>query len=101
LSSGWSVSVAKGSFGVFGISSNVAHKYFNFQRAGKRRAFGFRPTVRGVAKNPCDHPHGGGEGKSSPPRAPLSPWGHFTKGTPTTNRIIDRKKRRNFKVLVT
>jgi large subunit ribosomal protein L2 len=89
--------VPKGSFAVLGRSSNSTHKYYNFLRAGKRRAFGFRPVVRGVAKNPCDHPHGGGEGKSSPPRAAVSPWGHFTKGTPSKNKVVDRLKRRAFK----
>lgn len=42
-------------------------------KAGKNRGLGKRPTVRGVAMNPCDHPHGGGNGKSSPPKAPVSP----------------------------
>lgn len=97
LSSGWTISVARGAFAVLGSSSNVSHKYYNFSRAGKRRAFGFRPVVRGVAKNPCDHPHGGGEGKSSPPRAAVSPWGRLTKGTPSTNKLAARLKRRHFK----
>lgn len=99
LSSGWSISVARGAFAVLGIGSNVAHKYSIILRAGKKRALGFRPVVRGVAKNPCDHPHGGGEGKSSPPRAAVSPWGHLTKGTPTTNTLSHRRRRRKFKVL--
>lgn len=52
---------------VFGIVSNSRHKFDIIGKAGKNRALGFRPSVRGVAKNPCDHPHGGGEGKKSPP----------------------------------
>lgn len=99
LASGWAISVAKGSFAVLGTSSNVAHKYSTFLRAGRKRAFGFRPVVRGVAKNPCDHPHGGGEGKASPPRAAVTPWGHLTKGTPTKNKIVDRRRRRMFKTI--
>jgi large subunit ribosomal protein L2 len=43
------------------------------KNAGKNRQLGFRPTVRGLAKNACDHPHGGGEGQSSPPRAQRTP----------------------------
>lgn len=59
--------------GVLGISSNVSHKFSNIGKAGKSRALGIRPTVRGVIKNPCDHPHGGGEGRGSPPAAAVSP----------------------------
>jgi len=47
--------------------------FINLQKAGVKRAWGIRPTVRGVVKNPCDHPHGGGEGKGSPPVAQVSP----------------------------
>jgi len=71
----------------------------NLGKAGVSRSFGIRPTVRGVIKNPCDHPHGGGEGKGSPPVAQVSPWGRLTKGTPTTNKKSDRLKRRLFKSL--
>jgi large subunit ribosomal protein L2 len=55
--------------------------------------------VRGVVKNPCDHPHGGGEGKGSPPVAQVSPWGKLCKGTPTNNKKIDRKLRAKYKIL--
>jgi len=47
--------------------------------------------------NPCDHPHGGGNGKTSPPRAPVSPWGKMTKGPHTKNKKTDKLKRRLFK----
>lgn len=64
----------------------MGHQYFRIPNAGYNRRRGIRPTVRGVVKNPCDHPHGGGEGKGSPPAAQLSPWSKLTKGTPTTKR---------------
>jgi large subunit ribosomal protein L2 len=80
-----------------GFCSNPTHRALVIGKAGKKRAFGFRPVVRGIVKNPCDHPHGGGEGKNSPPRAQVSPWGRLTKGTPTKNRKKDRLKRRLFK----
>lgn len=67
-------------------------------KAGAKRWRGFRPTVRGVAMNPIDHPHGGGEGKSSGGRHPVSPWGVPTKGHKTrknkrTDRFIMRRRR--------
>lgn len=52
--------------------SNPGHKFLCLKKAGRNRALGVRPTVRGVAQNPCDHPHGGGEGKKSPPAAQRS-----------------------------
>jgi ribosomal protein L2 len=57
---------------VLGCVSNSKHKYHNFRKAGDRRSLGFRPKVRGVAKNPCDHPHGGGNGKKSKMVNPVS-----------------------------
>jgi large subunit ribosomal protein L2 len=59
--------------GSFGISSNPSFIFRAIKKAGKNRAFGIRPTVRGVIKNPCDHPHGGGEGRGSPPVAQVTP----------------------------
>lgn len=59
--------------------SNKNHKFEILGSAGQRRSIGFRPTVRGVAKNPCDHPHGGGNGKKSKPVAPVTAWGRFFK----------------------
>lgn len=47
-----------------GSASNHLHKFYCYKKAGILRSLGFRPTVRGVAMNPCDHPHGGGEGKN-------------------------------------
>jgi len=58
-----------------GVSSNISFIFQNVRKAGINRSRGVRPRVRGVVKNPCDHPHGGGEGKGSPPVAQVSPWG--------------------------
>ena len=54
-------------------------------RAGRKRWMGIRPAVRGVAMNPVDHPHGGGEGKTSGGRHPVTPWGQPTRGYKTRN----------------
>jgi len=55
------------------------------KKAGRNSWLGIRPTVRGVAMNPIDHPHGGGQGKTSGGRCSVSPWGKLTKGVPTVN----------------
>jgi len=62
-----------------GSVSNTLHKFKNVKKAGKNRNFGKRPTVRGVAMNPIDHPHGGGEGKSATSALPKTPWGYPAK----------------------
>ena len=87
-----------------GAVSNPDHGNQKFAKAGRMRWRGFRPHVRGVAMNPVDHPHGGGEGKSSGGRHPVTPWGKSTKGKRTrsnkaSNRYIlrsrhERSKRR-------
>jgi len=69
LSSGWQIKLPNHSLGVFGVVSNIASCYKNLKKAGVNRKKGIIPTVRGVIKNPCDHPHGGGEGRGSPPVA--------------------------------
>lgn len=63
-----------------GQVGNLDHENVSFGKAGRSRWLGIRPTVRGVAMNPVDHPHGGGEGKTSGGRHPCSPWGMPTKG---------------------
>ena len=63
-----------------GVISNEQHNLRSLGKAGAKRWRGVRPTVRGVAMNPVDHPHGGGEGKTSGGRNPVSPWGTPTKG---------------------
>jgi large subunit ribosomal protein L2 len=66
-----------------GAVSNPDNSNQNFGKAGRMRHKGVRPTVRGVAMNPIDHPHGGGEGRTSGGRHPVTPWGKGTKGNKT------------------
>ncbi|HSH27097.1 MAG TPA: 50S ribosomal protein L2, partial [Wenzhouxiangella sp.] len=82
-----------------GQIANVEHSLEKLGKAGAKRWKGFRPTVRGVAMNPVDHPHGGGEGRSSGGRHPVTPWGEKTKGKRTrtnkrTNQYITRPRKR-------
>jgi len=69
-----------------GLVSNSLFKHVNLGKAGRSRWLNKRPSVRGVAMNPVDHPHGGGEGKSSGGRPSVTPWGKITKGKPTKKR---------------
>ena len=73
---------------------NSEHSLRSLGKAGASRWRGVRPTVRGVAMNPVDHPHGGGEGRTSGGRHPVSPWGMPTKGYKT------RKNKRTDKYIV-
>jgi len=85
---------------VLGEVSNSEHSLRSLGKAGATRWRGVRPTVRGVAMNPVDHPHGGGEGRTSGGRHPVSPWGTPTKGYKTrTNKRTDKLivRRRNKK----
>ncbi len=81
-----------------GTVCNSEHNLIKLGKAGAKRWRGIRPTVRGVAMNPVDHPHGGGEGKTSGGRHPVSPWGMPTKGYKTrkknlqTSRFIVRRR---------
>jgi large subunit ribosomal protein L2 len=68
-----------------GEVGNEEHNLESIGKAGRQRWRGIRPTVRGVAMNPVDHPHGGGEGKTGTKRDPVSPWGQHTKGYKTRN----------------
>ena len=83
-----------------GSVSNSDHQNIKIGKAGRNRWKGKRPSVRGVAMNPVDHPHGGGEGKTSGGRSPVSPWGQSAKGLKTRNNkrtnkfIISRRKKR-------
>ncbi|WP_298643689.1 50S ribosomal protein L2 [uncultured Cardiobacterium sp.] len=70
---------------VIGEVSNQEHSLRSLGKAGAKRWRGIRPTVRGVVMNPVDHPHGGGEGRTSGGRHPVSPWGVPTKGYKTRN----------------
>lgn len=74
-----------------GIPSNIHNKFNKKYKAGTNRLLNKRPTVRGVAMNPIDHPHGGGEGKTSGGRPSVSPWGKLTKGVPTRNKKLKNK----------
>ena len=69
-----------------GSVGNAQHMNVDFGKAGRKRWQGVRPTVRGVVMNPVDHPHGGGEGRTSGGRHPVSPWGNPTKGMKTRHR---------------
>jgi large subunit ribosomal protein L2 len=75
--------VSVDSYATIGYVSNLDHKNVNYGKAGRKRWLGVRPTVRGVAMNPIDHPHGGGEGRTSGGRHPVTPWGKPTKGKKT------------------
>lgn len=82
-----------------GEVGNSEHNLEKLGKAGAKRWRGVRPTVRGVAMNPVDHPHGGGEGRTSGGRHPVSPWGMPTKGYKTrknkrTDRLIVRRRNR-------
>jgi len=73
-------------YAVIGEVGNKAHEQIVSGKAGRTRWLGRRPSVRGVAMNPVDHPMGGGEGKSSGGRHPCTPWGKPTKGYKTRKR---------------
>lgn len=84
-----------------GEVGNEEHSLESIGKAGRVRWRGIRPTVRGVAQNPVDHPHGGGEGKKAAARDPVSPWGTLSKGYKTRkNKRTDAMivRRRNAKV---
>jgi large subunit ribosomal protein L2 len=76
---------AKG-MATIGAVSNPDHQNTYHSKAGRSRWRGWRPVVRGVAMNPVDHPHGGGEGKTSGGRHPVTPWGQKTKGKRTRSK---------------
>ncbi|PWT71064.1 MAG: 50S ribosomal protein L2 [Proteobacteria bacterium] len=82
-----------------GEVGNEEHNLESIGKAGRQRWRGIRPTVRGVAMNPIDHPHGGGEGKTGTKRDPVTPWGQYTKGYKTrknkrTQTMIVRSRHR-------
>jgi len=87
-----------GCMATIGQVGNLEHENVVIGKAGRKRWLGIRPTVRGVAMNPVDHPHGGGEGKSHGGRHPVTPWGQPTKGyktrrkKPSDRLIVSRRK---------
>jgi len=87
-------------YATIGQVGNVEHESISLGKAGRARWLGRRPTVRGVAMNPVDHPMGGGEGRSSGGSHPVSPWGQLSKGKRTRNKrkgssrfIVQRRKK--------
>ena len=90
--------VHKRCYATIGEVGNAEHENVVSGKAGRTRWLGVRPTVRGVAMNPVDHPHGGGEGRTSGGRHPVTPWGKPTKGAktrkkqPSDNFIVRRRK---------
>jgi large subunit ribosomal protein L2 len=82
-----------------GEVANEEHSLRRLGKAGVKRWMGIRPTVRGVAMNPVDHPHGGGEGRTGEGRHAVDPWGNLTKGYRTRNNkrtqvmIVSRRKK--------
>ncbi|MDP3889432.1 MAG: 50S ribosomal protein L2 [bacterium] len=81
-----------------GVLGNADYKNISWGKAGRRRNMGIRPSVRGMAMNPVDHPHGGGEGRSKSGSHPRTPWGKGCKGTRTRHKrkrnpfILSRRK---------
>ena len=102
LSSGEIRKIINTARATIGTVSNADHQNIKIGKAGRNRWKGKRPQTRGVAMNPVDHPHGGGEGKTSGGRSPVSPWGQSAKGLKTrrqkrTNKyIISRRKKKYY-----
>jgi len=99
LPSGEMRMVFKNCYATLGEVGNGDHMNISLGKAGRRRWMGVRPSTRGVAMNPHDHPHGGGEGKTSGGRHPVTPWGRPTRGYKTRNKrklsskfIVKRRK---------
>ena len=91
LSSGELRRVRQECMATVGAVSNPDHSNTNIGKAGRNRHLGKRPSVRGVVMNPIDHPHGGGEGRTSGGRHPVTPWGKPTKGARTRrNKTTDK-----------
>jgi large subunit ribosomal protein L2 len=99
LPSGEMRMVSEKCFATIGTVGNKSHENIKIGKAGRSRWMGRRPKVRGVAMNPVDHPHGGGEGKTSGGRHPVSPWGTPAKGYKTrkknkaSNRYIVKRRK--------
>ena len=92
--------VRKECLATIGVLGNAEFKNLKIGKAGRTRHLGIRPTVRGVTMNPCDHPHGGGEGKTGPGGNPKTPWGKPALGRKTrkvhktTDKLIVRSRKR-------
>ncbi len=92
--------VRKECLATIGVLGNAEFKNLKIGKAGRTRHLGIRPTVRGVTMNPCDHPHGGGEGKTGPGGNPKTPWGKPALGRKTrkvkkaSDKLIVRSRKR-------
>jgi large subunit ribosomal protein L2 len=100
LPSGEIRKVSAACYATIGQVGNLEHENISLGKAGRKRWKGIRPTVRGVAMNPVDHPMGGGEGRSSGGGHPVTPWGQLTKGKRTRSKrkpsgkfIVQRRKK--------
>ena len=91
LNSGKFYSISPHAMATIGVVSNDLHKNLKLRKAGQSRWRNRRPVVRGMAMNPIDHPHGGGEGRSKGGSHPVTPWGKLTKGKPT---VVGRSKKK-------
>ncbi len=96
MPSGETRTVCLDNWATVGSLANADYRNISFGKAGRKRNMGIRPTVRGMAMNPVDHPHGGGEGRSKSGSHPVTPWGKCTKGARTRKRksaaILKRRK---------
>jgi len=99
LNSGWKIRISINCIASLGAIADTYTCDESIGKAGKNRALGHRPKVRGVAKNPCDHPHGGGNGKKSKPMIPTNAWKTVFKWKHTKNTKKENLKRRLFKTL--
>jgi len=97
MKSGWLLKLSNYCIAILGRVSNENHFITDWKKAGISRKLGFRPIVRGIAKNPCDHAHGGGEGTGSPPRAHKTWHGKLAK-SPTNNNVDQKKRKFKFKI---
>ena len=92
--------VRKECMATIGTLGNSEYKNLSWGKAGRKRYLGIKPTVRGVTMNPCDHPHGGGEGKTGPGGHPKTPWGKPALGRKTrnvnkaSNKLIVRRRKK-------
>ena len=89
--------VPKSCTATIGVVGNADYRLIRWGKAGRKRHLGIKPTVRGKVMNPVDHPHGGGEGRTSGGRHPVTPWGVPTKGKKTrsnkrTDKLIVRRR---------
>lgn len=98
LNSGWQVRLSFNCIVSYGVITNKWNTGV-VGKAGKNRGIGKKPKVRGVAMNPCDHPHGGGNGKRSKPAQPINAWKTVFKWRPTKNKKYELSNKRLYKII--